>query len=73
MNYCSKHFIDSIQKYIAYWECQEHISTKEKLEGISFSILCMLDGVTTAFDGDINELCENDCMLHEMFYKEETL
>lgn len=62
-------FIEAIHQYIRYWDNQNGINSKEKLEGLAFSILCMLDGISGSFSGSINELCKgNEVMLHELLY-----
>jgi hypothetical protein len=63
-------FMNSIKQQILYWDHQDRDS-KGKLEGLAFSILCMLDGVSGSFGGSISELekMSRDVMLHECFYK----
>lgn len=39
-----KEFIREINSMVLYWEKQENFSTKEKLEGLTYSILGILDG-----------------------------
>ena len=63
-------FICDIKEYINYWDSLDNKSSKEKLQGLAFSILCILDGMAT-FKGDINTIaneCQN-CMLHDHFYE----
>ena len=62
-------FIASIKRYIKYWEHQDDRSLKEKLEGLAFSILVVLDGMS----GDCNisrDDLDRDVMLHDLFYEE---
>ena len=68
----SEEFISAIRHQIIYWD-QQNRSSFEKMEGLAFSILCMLDGVSGSFDGTIKEL-EKDSrgiMIHDLFYKKE--
>lgn len=65
-------FLGAIRQYINYWLDQKDRNERQKLEGLAFSILCMLDGVSGSFDGDISILdytCKNK-MLHDDFYKD---
>lgn len=39
-------FISSVKSLVDYWNNVSDKNTKEKLEGLAFSILSMLDGVT---------------------------
>ena len=43
------------------------------LNGLAFSILCMLDGYSGYFDGDIDDIANEDhtLLLHEIFYEKE--
>lgn len=63
-------FLDAIRQSILYWDKQD-IDSKEKLEGLAFSILCMMDGVSGTFDGSILDLCNESrqSMFHEQFYE----
>lgn len=61
-----KEFIEAIRGYIKHWDNQILLSQKEKLNGLAFSILVILDGMSNSFDGDRNSL-SNDLMLHDMF------
>ena len=65
-----KEFVEAIHQYIRYWDKYDNMKSKEKMEGLAFSILCMLDGVSGSFSGNIQDLCEGDEMLHEMLHKE---
>lgn len=41
-------FLDSIEDAVRYWACSKptkDLPVEEKLDGLAFSILCMLDGV----------------------------
>lgn len=60
-----------IHQMISYWDRQKDISSKAKMEGISHSILCALDGVSGSFDGNIKKLekAGRNLMLHDHFYK----
>lgn len=62
-------FIIAIREYIKYWDSQP-INSKEKLEGLTHSILCLLDGISGNFDGDIEDIAKNskDLMLHDCLY-----
>lgn len=64
-------FIEAIYQMINYWDGQKDRSSKEKMEGLAHSILCMLDGVSGSFGGNIHTLIDegDDFMFHEMFYK----
>jgi hypothetical protein len=63
-------FITCIHILINYWDNQTDGSSKEKMEGLAHSMLCMLDGVSDCFIGNIDVLakeCENT-MLHDHLY-----
>lgn len=70
----SKHtdeFLDFIRQSIIFWDHQKDRSSKEKLEGLSHTILAMLDGVSGSFKGDITSLEKAwDGYIHDDFYKE---
>ncbi len=63
-------FIAELHRNIDYWLRQYDLCDKEKLEGCTFSILCMLDGVSGSWYGDIYSLLNDSTMLHDNFYKE---
>lgn len=63
-------FIASIKRYIQYWEHQEDRTLKEKLEGLAFSILVVLDGMSGDCDFSRDNL-DPDVMLHDLFYEGE--
>lgn len=44
MNNKKKEIIDALWKNIEYWEKQNDISTRKKLECMTFSVLCIFDG-----------------------------
>lgn len=69
----SEGFIDAIHQYIRYWDRQNDRTSKEKMEGLAHSILCLLDGVSGQWHGNIDELCEEgrDFLLHDMLYKDD--
>lgn len=70
-------FLSYIIKMIKYWQSQEQLSEKEKLEGVAYSILVAIDG--EAPDVGPYSLCplledENwgadiSGNLHDLFYK----
>jgi len=64
----SEEFIGAIKIYINYW-LQQDRNERQKLDGLAFSILCMLDGVSGSFDGDISDIVYDNIMLHEGFYE----
>ena len=66
----SKGFISEIHLLILYWDRQIERSSRDKMEGLAHSILCMLDGVSGSFVGNIHTLANegDNFMLHEMFY-----
>lgn len=65
----TEEFIQAIKEYVDFWDRQDR-NSKEKLEGIAFSILFILDGISGNFEGDITSLeKEWDGMIHETFYK----
>lgn len=70
----SEEFIDAIKQYINYWVHQDR-TEKEKMEGLAFSILCMLDGVSGSFKGNIDSLSKegSNFMLHDQFYEKEKI
>jgi hypothetical protein len=42
-------FIFIIQNLTKYWARQENLSVESQCEGVAFSILCMLDGISMDF------------------------
>lgn len=59
-------FMTALHYNVEYWLKQDcHI--KEKMEGLTFSILVMLDGDSN-FSGNIEDLYKLDVALHEHFY-----
>lgn len=66
----SQGFIDSIHNTIRYWDNIPDCSPKQKMEGLAHSILCMLDGVSGNFSGNIHSLAKEggDFMFHEMLW-----
>jgi len=71
----AEEFIEAINQYIDYWSKQTDRTEKEKMEGLAFSILCILDGTSGSFSGDINSLAKecDHLMLHDQFYKNESV
>lgn len=69
--YVPEEFIGAIKQYINYWSSQTDKTDKEKLEGLAFSILCILDGVSGSFSGNIDSLAKEckSLMLHDNFYE----
>lgn len=69
----SKEFIDAIRFATSYWDDQNDRSCRLKMEGLVHSILCMLDGCSGQFRGNLESLCKegDDFMLHQMFYEKE--
>jgi len=39
-------FINKCIEYVEHWEEQDNMKSLEKLEGLLFSILCIIDGVS---------------------------
>lgn len=71
-------FVNAVKGLVCFWMRQKQCSEQEKLEGLAFSILCMMDGVTGSFEGaatlcniDDNgnkiDIEEGESMLHELF------
>ena len=60
-------FIDAIHQYVVYWKNKD-IPVKEALEGLAFSILVCLDGMSGSFNGSRDDL-DKGCLLHDMFYE----
>lgn len=52
-----------------YWRNLPNFSESEKLEGLIHSILCILDGVSGSFEGDIENIAKYKIMLHEKWGK----
>ena len=46
-----KNFISTIKGMAEYWDSLPDKTSKEKLDGLSFSILAMLDGCNVGFPG----------------------
>lgn len=65
-------FMSGIETYIDYWDDTSR-TPRRKMEGLAFSILVMLDGMSGTFRGDINTLAEEGkgIMLHDEFYIKE--
>lgn len=57
-----------------YWHRLKDKSELEKIEGAIFSMLCILDGVSGSFNGDIStiERKSRGMMLHEQFFKNQS-
>lgn len=72
-----KEFLQSIWSLIDYWKNQ-NITEEEKLSGLAFSILVMLDGCSGSNDFKSYELRNTEtgfCInrneeMHELFYQE---
>lgn len=64
-------FIYALHETARYWHDLEGKTEMEKIEGAIFSTLCILDGVSGSFKGNIEtiELRSKGMMLHEEFYK----
>lgn len=54
----NKDLLNAIEKYIEYWAKQSDKTELERLRGLAFSILRILDGVSSNFKGDLNTLAE---------------
>lgn len=82
---CIDEFIDAVRHNVEYWAAQD-LPEREKLEGVAFSLLVMLDGCSGAFGGIIKNFHyqysdENDddqeaeieikCHLHEYFHRKD--
>lgn len=61
-----KEFINCIKQYVKYWEHQD-ATLNEKLNGLAFSILVALDGLSGSFSGSRDDL--SDTLLHEVYYE----
>lgn len=64
-------FIDCIKYDINYWHNMTDRTEKEKMEGLAFSILCLLDGVCCDFPysiDDLQQVCAN-LMLHDCLHE----
>lgn len=67
-------FLSAIKDMVNYWANDKRTpDPKEKLDGLAFSILCIIDGsgspfnpITLMQDG---EPLNDDVMLHEMWHK----
>ena len=46
-------FLDAVRNYINYWEKQD-IANKDKLEGLAFGLLNIIDGTSSAFPCSID-------------------
>ena len=46
-------FVDRVGNLVDYWSSQEGMSDKDKVEGVAFSILTMLDGCSGSIPGFI--------------------
>lgn len=46
-------FVDKVGDLVDYWSYQEGMSDKDKVEGVAFSILTMLDGCSLDMPGFI--------------------
>ncbi len=57
-----------LRENIQYWQHQDCFD-KEKMEGLTFSILVALDGCSGSFNGCIEDLVRDDLMLHDQFYE----
>lgn len=64
-----KEFMSALRENVRYWERQKG-TTKECMEGLTFSILVMLDGMSGSFEGNIEDLKDKNTMLHDMFYEQ---
>ena len=62
-----KQFIEALHQYVNYWDKIEK-PKKKCLQGLAFSMLVILDGMSSNFDGDRTDL-DNEIMLHEIFYE----
>jgi len=62
-----KEFILAIREYIRYWDDQDRDS-RGKLEGLSHSILVMLDGYSGNFDGGIEDIVDYKGLYHDLLY-----
>ena len=49
-------FLMSIKTACSFWLTRKEVSEKEKIEGVAFSILSILDGVSSCFDGHMTSL-----------------
>lgn len=49
----TERFLNHIRTMVNYWDRQPDKSSEEKLEGLAFSILVMLDGCSLGFPGFI--------------------
>jgi hypothetical protein len=45
-------FLDMVRAQVRFWqECADDRTEKEKISGVAFSILCLIDGVVGLFPG----------------------
>lgn len=72
-------FIDQIKVYVRYWEKLSDQTSSEKLEGLAFSILVMLDGESSLPPFAVRPIDENGKegddiggALHELFFSKDT-
>jgi hypothetical protein len=65
-------FMNALHMNINYWEKQKDMSSKEKLLGLTHSFLCMLDGCSGSFDGNIHTLASlgDNFMFHDNLKRE---
>jgi hypothetical protein len=68
-----KEFIESLHVMILFWDNVKDRSSKEKMQGLTHSILCMLDGCSGTFDGNIHSLARlgKDFMFHDFLYQKD--
>lgn len=66
-------FMRDVQEIVKYWTEEPDIKMEVRVEGVAFSILTMIDGVSVGVDPvdlTIKDIVINDdVMLHELFHK----
>ena len=64
-------FCTAINEYIDYWGKMSDRTEQEKLRGLAFSILRLLDGLAPNFEGNLKTLEEvqTKILLHHAFRK----
>ncbi len=71
MNKQTTAFCEAVRKYVEYWTKQSNHSHEEKLNGLAFSILRLLDGLSDEYEGNIQLLAEEHpfVALHHAFLR----
>jgi len=66
-------FIQALKRNVEYWDKVPGRTCKEKLEGCTHSFLCMLDGVSGSFSGNIYDIQKSmeGNMSHDHLHKKD--